>query len=146
MKKNDQKEIERVREIWQNESRRVLDFFDEIRSEMQNSLNDEIKNTDGYVYEEDGLIKGFMLMENSYINELFVDSHCQGKGIGTNLSDLAKHRSMFLYTHVYVRNFKAVNWYFGRGFVVAKTHEHEDPKRLKYKMVWSKSLAPADPG
>lgn len=153
IQKNDQKEIERVCEIWLKESYRVHNFVaDDYKNFWLNKQNDFKKDTnaaDGYVYEEDGVIKGFLTMRvgDSYILELFVDSDFRCKGIGTALLDLAKHRRRFLYLHVYVRNIEAINWYLGRGFVIAKIHEHEtqDTNQIKYKMVWSKPLSQVNP-
>lgn len=157
MKKNDQKEIERVCEIWLNESYRVHKFvaddYKKFWLDRRDAFREETLKVDGYVFEEDASIEGFMTLEKrdagkSYIFALFVDSKYKRKGVGTALLDLAKHCSRSLYLHVYVRNFEAINWYFGRGFVIANTHEPEpqNQKQIKYKMVWPKPLAPADPG
>lgn len=139
------KDIERVAEIWLNESVRVHNFVPEPEkfwcARLPNFRKETMK-TEGYVWEEDGLIKGFMTIEVDYIRELFVDFQCQCKGIGTALLDLVKSHRRLLYLHVYVRNLEAINWYIGRGFILDKIHEPEtqNPKQLKYKMVWSKPL------
>ena len=149
MQNNDQKEIERVCEIWLNESYRVHSFVaDDYRKfwfERQNAFEKEIKEADGYVYEEDGVIKGFMSMKNTYIRELYVDLQWQRSGIGTALLDLAKCCCTSLYLHVYVRNVESINWYLRRGFVITNTHEPkpQNLKQIKYVMVWKKKSEPA---
>jgi len=149
MQKNDRKELARVCEIWLNESYRVHSFvtndYKKFWLEKQSDFTKETIEADGYVYEENSLIKGFLTMKNTYIRELYVELQWQRRGIGTALLDLAKQCSTFLYLHVYARNFKAINWYLHRDFVIANTHIEKETNELKYVMVWPKPLAQADP-
>ena len=152
MKKDDKEELDRVCKIWLNGSYEVHNFIDDYQNfwlKMQGDFVKETVSADGYVYEEDKLIKGFMTMKNSYIYELFVDSIWRKKGIGIALLNLAKSTCDSLYLDVYVRNIPAIKWYHGRGFAIASINENEakkfnDQKHLKYRMVWTKPLVPKD--
>jgi putative acetyltransferase len=148
----DKKELERVCEIWLNESYRVHNFIDDYKNfwhQRKTQFGRDTIGADAYVWEDDGIIKGFIILRGNYISEMFVGSVWQSRGVGSSLIEYAKKLNKSLYTYVYVRNVKAVNWYFERGFVVDKVHEDEakecGPKHLKYKMVWQKPPVPAGP-
>lgn len=144
-----EKDIERVVEIWLNESKRVHDFIADADTFWNGRINKFVSETsraDGYVYEEDRVIKGFIVLSNTYISELYVDSTWQGRGIGTALLNLAKCCSKSLFLNVYVKNVQSINWYLNRGFVLVGTpYEEKDTKQLKYTMIWPKTSAPVIP-
>jgi putative acetyltransferase len=146
MNKNDKKELDRVCQIWCEVSCKMHNFFDDYENFWFKKKGDFLLDTidsDGYVCEEDGRIKGFVTIKNTYIRELFVDSSYQKQGIGTILLDLAKQCFSSLFLHVYVRNYETINWYFKRGFVITRIHDGESrelgEKHLKYEMAWRKS-------
>jgi len=115
MKKNDKKELERVCDIWLNESYKVHNFIDDYKNFWLKKKGNFILETigaDGYVLEEDGIIKGFMTIKDNYICELFIDSVWQSKGIGKSLINLAKNlKNESLETDVYEKNGKAIDFY-----------------------------------
>jgi putative acetyltransferase len=142
-------DIKRVAEIWLNESIRVHNFVPDPENFWRKEQPGFIQETlaaDAYVYEEDRLIKGFLTIENTYILAVYVELHCQNKGIGTSLLNLAKCCGESLHLHVFVKNIDSINWYLKHGFKIANKIVSKKPEgELKYVMVWSKSLALVTP-
>lgn len=95
---------------------------------------------DGYVFEEDRRIKGFMTFrpEDGYISELFVDSSFQDKGIGTALINVAKSlQQSRIWATVYEKNKVAVKFYEKQGFWrVGDPYRERGTSQMKLKMEW----------
>ena len=142
MKKNDKKELERVCDIWLNESYKVHNFIDDYKNFWLKKKGNFILETigaDGYVWEEDGIIKGFMTIKDNYIYELFIDSVWQSKGIGKSLINLAKSlKKESLETDVYEKNAKAIDFYEKREFVKSLSRIEEETGQSKFRMKWNK--------
>lgn len=105
---------------------------------------------DGYVYEVDNQIMGFLTMcpKNScgfYMYELFVDSLFQGKGIvGPALINFAKGLGSFITTSVYKKNEQAIRFYLKHGFSMLseKPYLEEETQQLKFRLIWWKDEKP----
>ncbi len=72
-----------------------------------------------WVYEINREIVGFMAMDASFIDRLYVDPNSQGKGVGSEFINHAKMlypRGLSLKTHQ--QNKRACTFYEERGFVV----------------------------
>ena len=150
--KDDKEEMKQIENIWLKRSIEVHRFVApnyeqfwkygllKFREEI------EIKECEGYVYKEDGLVKGFITWENRnnhiYILELF--AYKSGDGIGSKLINRAKelNKGKSIVLDVYMLNIKTVNWYLDKGFVIYSTRECPDEElndfncekeRLKYK-------------
>ena len=69
-----------------------------------------------WVYEEDGIVKGLIHIENNEVMELYVDFFFQGQGIGSELIEFAKkeHNVKVLWT--LEKNQDAINFYEAHGF------------------------------
>ncbi len=102
---------------------------------------------DGYVYEVDSQIMGFLTMspKNScgyYLYELFVDFPFQGKGIvGPALINFAKGLGTYIKTSVYQKNERAVSFYLKHGFSKLSEVPYSEPdtQQKKYRMIWWKA-------
>lgn len=90
-----------------------------------------------FICEEDGEVKGFIsLLEGDYIGALFVDTHSQGRGVGTGLLDRCKDIYDQLELNVYSKNKSAVSFYEKNGFVIEGTKQNEETGEEEYVMTW----------
>lgn len=97
---------------------------------------------------EDGSqILGFVAVAGSWLEQLYVDPHHQGRGVGRALLEDAKRlRPGGLRLHVFTRNALARRFYETAGFILV---EHSDGHRNEEQepdctYAWT-SLATADP-
>lgn len=131
--------MERVADIWLNEITRVYNFVPEPEKFWRKGLNEMKKITrtaQGYVYEEDGLIKVFITMKDHYV----VDSKYQRNGIGTALLNFVKERKTSLALGIYEEHQAGIEFFEKRGFV--KTDVYESPEgHKKVEMIWRKDDA-----
>jgi len=139
-------DIHKVQDIWLTVSIREYAFVAEHlrqdpaeywRSRLER-MTDDTRLADGYVYESDGRVVGFMTLNpaKQYILELFVDSASQGKGAGTALIKVAKSLHPYLYTHVYREKVPALRFYERQGFLCYGTHPEESTDQIKLVMKW----------
>jgi hypothetical protein len=149
--KDNECQMKQIKNIWLERSVEVHCF---VHPDPRQFWNDKLgeflrdtKRAEGYVYEKDGLVKGFVTWKNRndciYIFELF--AYKSGEGIGPKLLNKVKelNNSKPLVLDVYVLNIGSVNWYSKSGFVIQEIRECNDKdlevfkcekERLKYKM------------
>ena len=99
-------------------------YFDELRvpslmQEYENSLDSL------YVY-DDGVVKGFIKIEGTYIARLFVEPVLQNASIGSGLLEYAikEHKADHLWA--LEKNAKAIRFYERHGFTVSGEKKLED--------------------
>lgn len=152
------KDIRRIGEIWLKVSIDTHSFIGEnidisplefwsikLPGMIQTTLR-----ADGYVYEVDRQIMGFLTMSprNScgyYMYELFVDSPFQGKGIvGAALIEFAKGLGKYITTSVYKNNERAIRFYLKHNFSMLSQEPYleEETQQLKFRMIWWKGEKP----
>lgn len=121
------RDMDTVLDIWLRASIRAHDFVDrefwEARLEDVRDLY--IPDSETYVYEKSGEVRGFFSLENFTLAALFVAPDSQGRGIGRCLLDRAKSLRIRLTLTVYKENRKSVRFYVRNGFV--RTRERVDP-------------------
>lgn len=98
-----------------------------------------LPTANNYVFEENNIIKGFIgIIEQSYIAGLFVKKEYQGEGIGQKLIECSKSKYGHLTLDVFVKNEKALNFYYKNSFEVLDTKINEETKELEYTMIFNK--------
>lgn len=98
-----------------------------------------LPTANNYVFEENNIIKGFIgIIEQSYIAGLFVKKEYQGEGIGQKLIEYSKSKYGHLTLDVFVKNEKALNFYYKNSFEVLDTKINEETKELEYTMIFNK--------
>ena len=137
------KDLNRVAdEIWLKESIREFNFISsQFWREQLPKMKQDTIDSEGYVYEEDGIIKGFITIKSKehYILELFVNYVFQKNGIGTALLNFAKEQHPFLILSVYKKNRRVIRWYKNRDFFkVSKPYKEIKTGLKKFVMEWKK--------
>ena len=111
-------DMEQVLNIWLEASIKAHNFIGKEFWESKLTDMREIYFPSGetYVYEEDGLIKGFVSLCDNILAALFVAPDYQGQGIGTQLMQKAKEIRVDMQLTVYKENEKSVIFYKNCGF------------------------------
>ncbi len=100
-------------------------YFNELRVDALTEKYRQNMVNDTYVY-DDGVIKGFIIVEGNEIKKLFVEPVLQGQLIGSALLDyaLTNHDIEFLWA--LEKNTKAVSFYKKHGFHITNERKYED--------------------
>ena len=99
-------------------------YFDELRvPALMQAYEAQLDSL--YVY-DDGVVKGFIKIEGTYIARLFVEPVLQNASIGSHLLEYAmkKHNADHLWA--LEKNEKAIRFYERHGFIVTGEKKKED--------------------
>ncbi|MHD0314015.1 N-acetyltransferase [Fusobacterium varium] len=135
--KND--DIDIVMELWKNSTIEAQSFIPDSYwlENYDNVKNNYLPNSDTYVYEEDGEIKGFVsLIENIFIGGLFIRVDSQREGIGSVILDFLKERNDKLQLTVYDKNERAMKFYLKSGFKILNTEIDKKTREKEHLMEW----------
>ncbi|MPM36866.1 putative N-acetyltransferase YjaB [bioreactor metagenome] len=137
IRKLEDKDINKVMDIWLNSTIKAHDFID--KKYWENSYNTVkdvyIPMSETFIYEEDNCIKGFIsIINNEFIGALFVDIDEQGAGIGKELINYAINKYKKLNLAVYKENKSSVIFYLNRGFKIIKKQINDDSGYSEYIM------------
>ncbi len=113
-------DIDQVINIWLEASIEAHDFIgaDFWKSKVKEMREIYIPSGETYVYEEEGIIKGFISLHNETLAAIFVSPEFQGKGIGRHLMNKAKELRGSLNLTVYRENTDSVKFYEKCGFEI----------------------------
>ena len=90
-------------------------YFQEMQ--VLNVINENKKRLGQlWVYDDDGIIKGFMWVDSQQIKKLFVEPVLQSQGIGANLLIYAVTELEATYLWALEKNTRAINFYKQHGF------------------------------
>ena len=87
--------------------------------------------------EDNGSVQGFIGLTKNYIEGIFVEESMRGKGIGTQLLNLAKQLCSSLTLQVYEKNQSALRFYFKEGFQIKKKQMDSETGQMDFTMEWS---------
>lgn len=135
--KND--DIDIVMELWKNSTIGAQNFIPDSYwlENYDNVKNNYLPNSDTYVYEEDGEIKGFVsLIENIFIGGLFIRVDSQREGIGSVILEFLKERNDKLQLTVYDKNERAMKFYLKSGFKILNTEIDKKTREKEHLMEW----------
>ena len=79
-----------------------------------------------YVYEEDGVVKGFVRVNDEEIEKLFVESVFQGMGVGGALLEYVIQNTKATYLLVLEKNEGAIRLYERHGFHMTEHRQRVD--------------------
>jgi len=97
-----------------------------------------IPKSEVYVYEINGLIVGFIGVDEGYIEGLFVHKDYRGLGVGTKLIAYVLQYYDFIELDVFEKNYGAVCFYENRNFQKLRSLPHEDLGEIEYRMCYRK--------
>jgi ribosomal protein S18 acetylase RimI-like enzyme len=132
-------DVEEIMKIWLDtnilthnyiDANYYIDNFDAVKEMMFNA--------DIFVYQENGIINGFIGLINDYIAGIFVLNQCQSKGIGKKLLNHTKEKYDKLSLHVYKKNSRALNFYLREGFSILEEKTDENTGEIELIMNWKK--------
>ena len=140
-----EKDLARVCEIWQKgikETAPPLISGKPWDSRLSAMIENTQEANEKYVYEKDGIIKGFTTAgipdDKDYISELYVESQFQGQGIGKQLLNKLKENHTELTLDVYEMNANAIAFYKKRDFKVSGEKKCPHTGSPKLDMKWEK--------
>ena len=115
-----QSDIDQVISIWLEASIKAHEFVDSEfwKSKVKDMREIYIPSGETYVYEEGGIIKGFVSLYNDTLGAIFVSPDSQGTGIGMQLMRKAKDVRDNLNLTVYKENTKSIEFYKKCGFII----------------------------
>ncbi|KAF1085125.1 putative N-acetyltransferase YjaB [Sporotomaculum syntrophicum] len=132
-------DIEEVMKLWLDTNILAHDF---IESNYWKGNFDAVKvmisNATIFVYEQKGIVKGFIGLIDGYIAGIFVCNACQSKGIGKKLLNHVKEKYDQLFLQVYKKNNRAVNFYLREEFSIQNEQIDENTGEIKFAMKWNK--------
>ena len=109
-------DIDAVMNIWLSSNIQAHSFIPrEYWMKYFGQVKEMLPDATVYVYEDNGSVQGFIGLTKNYIEGIFVEESMRGKGIGTQLLNLAKQLCSSLTLQVYEKNQSALRFYFQRG-------------------------------
>ncbi len=99
-------------------------------------MKELLLQTTVYVYEDNQGIRGFIGLNNEYVEGVFVSEGMQSHGIGKALLNYAKDKRSKLLLNVYQKNTRAISFYQREEFEIQNSGLDEATGEKEYVMVW----------
>ncbi|MBE5979881.1 MAG: N-acetyltransferase [Paenibacillaceae bacterium] len=131
-------DLNRIMDLWLETNIQAHDFIE--KSYWQDHFDEVMEilpKASVYVYEDNGIIEGFIGLMNNYIAGIFISKDNQSRGIGRQLLHHVKGNHNELSLKVYEKNQRAVNFYLREGFLVTEKQEDRENGEVEYEMVWN---------
>lgn len=130
-------DTEPVMKIWLNSNIDAHPFVPEDywRSYYQ-MVGEQLSQAEVYVLESEGVIRGFIGLDGSYIAGIFVEQKHRSAGIGRQLLEHARKLHPVLSLHVYQKNQRAVDFYLREGFSVTAEGLDDETGNTELTMTW----------
>lgn len=139
IRKFEKNDINPVMQIWKNENIKAHKFISkEYWKNNYNYVKEILPNAEIYVYVLKENIVGFIGINENYIEEIFIDTNNQCKGIGTSLLNKVKENRDNLTLSVYKKNINAINFYKKNDFIITSENINKDTAEIEYTMTWNK--------
>lgn len=142
IRKMKETDIDKVTNIWLETNLKAHNFISPpYWNDNFQLVKEALLQAEVYVYEDEpqNRIQGFIGLNDTYIEGIFVRSESQSHGIGKQLLDFVKQRKQQLNLHVYEKNTRALKFYQRENFHIHTETTDEDTGEKEYNMQW-KSL------
>ena len=132
-------DLDDVMKIWFDTNLEVHNFIDKDYFISNYSyVKEQMKQSNIFVYENNGKILGFIGIDNGFIQGIFVSKTSRSKGIGKKLIDYCKEKYSTLSLKVYEKNKRAINFYKNQEFRIYSKSVDIQTQQVEYDMVWEK--------
>lgn len=130
-------DIDAIMQIWLEENIKAHSFISNGYWERNyDYVKSVLPNSEIYVYINNNEIAGFIGLNHSYIEGVFVKSGNQHQGIGATLLNKAKEKTNELTLLVYKKNIQAINFYRKNEFKIIKESIESETRETEYTMMW----------
>jgi putative acetyltransferase len=121
-------DLEALLDAWYSASQIGHPFLDEafLTRERKAIATEYLPNTETWVYEQDGVVVGFIALAGNEVGGIFVDADHHGQGIGRALMDHARGLREVLVLDVFNDNQTGLRFYDRYGFRQVGEHLHEE--------------------
>ena len=132
-------DINKVADIWLNTNIKAHNFIPaQYWKSNFKAVKEALSQTEVYVYEYDKEIKGFIGLNDEYVEGIFVSGEMQSQGIGKILLNYVKDKKNKLLLNVYKKNARAISFYQREGFEIQHSGLDEATGEKDYVMTWQK--------
>jgi len=130
-------DLAQIMDMWLETNMRAHSFIEQkYWNENFEAVRNMIPEADVYVFEEEGVIKGFAGLSGNYIAGIFVENESQSRAIGRMLLNHVKSLNSLLLLSVYRNNERAVKFYLREGFSIEEESTDENTGEIEYLMRW----------
>ena len=133
----DNKDLDQVMSIWLQVNMESHSFTEaDYWKNNYEMVREMIPKAEVFVSEENGQIRGFIGLIDTYIAGIFVRAAEQSKGVGTGLLQTVMKSRDNLRLNVYKKNMRAVSFYQHYGFQIKNQEIDESTSEEEYMMEW----------
>ena len=131
----DNKDLDQVMSIWLQVNMESHSFIEaDYWKNNYEMVREMIPKAEVLVSEENGQIRGFIGLIDTYIAGIFVRAAEQSKGVGTGLLHTVMKSRDNLRLNVYKKNMRAVSFYQHYGFQIKNQEIDESTSEEEYMM------------
>ena len=131
------KDLDQVMSIWLQVNMESHSFIEaDYWKNNYEMIREMIPKAEVFVSEENGQIRGFIGLIDTYIAGIFVRAEEQSKGVGTGLLHTVMKSRDNLRLNVYKKNMRAVSFYQHYGFQIINHGIDESTSEEEYTMEW----------
>ena len=131
------KDLDQVMSIWLQVNMESYSFIEaDYWKNNYEMVREMIPKAEVLVSEENGQIRGFIGLIDTYIAGIFVREGEQSKGVGTGLLHTVMKSRDNLRLNVYKKNMRAVSFYQHYGFQIKNQEIDESTSEEEYMMEW----------
>ena len=131
------KDLDQVMSIWLQVNMESHSFIEaDYWKNNYEMIREMIPKAEVLVSEENGQIRGFIGLIDTYIAGIFVRAAEQSKGVGTGLLHTVMKSRDNLRLNVYKKNMRAVSFYQHYGFQIKNQEIDESTSEEEYMMEW----------
>ena len=136
IRKFETKDMNQVLDIWLKASIEAHSFISKSfwESKVDDMRQVYIPASETYIYEEDGVLKGFFSLYNDVLAAIFVLPEFQGNGIGKQLIGKVKELREKISLTVYKENTSSIEFYKKCGFVIEKEQKDKHTGHIELVM------------